>query len=65
VSAVFIAILGTWQIHKILANSLANMTPFFQYDNGWPMTLVALTALAVALMMGIFGNLVRLDLPEE
>jgi hypothetical protein len=29
------------------------------------MTLVALTALAVALMMGIFGNLVRLDLPEE
>jgi serine/threonine protein kinase len=65
VGAVFIAILGTWQIHKILANSLANMTPFFQYDNGWPMTLVALTALAVALMMGIFGNLVRLDLPEE
>jgi serine/threonine protein kinase len=65
VSAVFAAIVGTWQIHKILANSLTNMTPLFHYDNGWPMTQVALTALAVALMLGIFGNLVRLDLPEE
>ncbi len=63
--SVFAAIMGTWWIHIHYAASLADLTPLFQYDYAWTLTQVALTALGIALPIGIFGNLVNLAIAEE
>jgi hypothetical protein len=63
--SVFLAILGTWWIHTNFAASLVDLTPVFRYDYAWTLTQVALTALGVALPIGILGNLVNLSIVEE
>ncbi|HEU0296978.1 MAG TPA: serine/threonine-protein kinase [Anaerolineales bacterium] len=63
--SVFGAILGTWWIHVNFAASLVDLTPVFRYDYAWTLAQVALTALGVALSIGILGNLVSLSIVEE
>jgi serine/threonine protein kinase len=65
ITAVLVAIMGTWWVHRILAASLTDLTPLFRYDYTWSTTQVLLTAVAVALWMGIFGNLVPLSVDDE
>jgi hypothetical protein len=63
--AVFAAIVGTWWIHIRFAAALVDLTPVFRYDYAWTWIQIALTALAVALPIGILGNLVNLSIVEE
>jgi hypothetical protein len=63
--AIFIAIMGTWWIHLNLAASTLDLTPVFRYDYAWPLTQVAFIALSIALLIGIFGNLVNLSITED
>jgi len=63
--SIFTAILGTWWLHTSFAASPLDLTPVFRYDYSWTMTHVSLTALGVALLIGIFGNLVNLSVVEE
>lgn len=63
--AVFAGIVGTWWIHTQYAASLMDLTPVFRYAYAWSLTRVSLTALGVALPIGILGNLVNLTLAEE
>lgn len=58
-------ILGTWLIHVNLASSPVELTPMFRYDYLWPFTQVFFTALGVAFLIGIFGNLINLSLRNE
>jgi hypothetical protein len=64
-AAVFAAIIGTWLIHVNYAASLVDLTPIFRYDSAWSLTQISLTALGVALPIGILGNLVDLSVVEE
>ena len=64
-ASVFAAIMGTWWLHTQYAASLADLTPVFIYDYAWSLTQVALTALGIALPIGIFGNMVNLSITEE
>jgi predicted lysophospholipase L1 biosynthesis ABC-type transport system permease subunit len=59
--AVFSAIAGTWWVHR---NEM-DLTPIFRYDTTWPTAQVVLTVLAVAVLMGIFGNMVDLAIKDE
>ena len=59
------AIVGTWLIHTNLAASIAELTPIFRYDYTWPLTQVLFTALGVAFLIGIFGNLVNLSIRHK
>ena len=61
VSAIFLAITGTWWLHVTMAVSITDLTPLFQYDYSWPLSQVLFTSIIVALWMGIFGNLVQLN----
>jgi hypothetical protein len=61
VSAIFLAITATWWLHLTMAVSITDLTPLFQYDYSWPLSQILLTSIIVALWMGIFGNLVRLN----
>jgi serine/threonine protein kinase len=63
--SIFTAIMGTWWIHVNIAASPLDLTPVFRYDYAWPLTQVASTALGVALLIGIFGNLVNLTIAED
>ena len=63
--SVFVAIMGTWWIHTHYAASLVDLTPVFRYEYAWTLTQVALTALGIALLISIFGNLVNLSIVEE
>ncbi|MBM3124889.1 MAG: hypothetical protein FJZ87_07405 [Chloroflexi bacterium] len=63
--AVFLAIAGTWWIHTTMAGSTTDLTPFLRYDYAWSNLQTSLTALAVALWIGIPGNLVHLAVREE
>ncbi len=63
-SAVFSAILGTWWIHITMADSVTELTPLFRYDYAWPLAQILLTAIIVAMWIGIFGNLVQLAAEE-
>jgi hypothetical protein len=62
--SVFVAILGTWWLHIYFAASLV-VTPVFIYDYSWTLTQVSLTALGIALPIGILGNLINLSIVEE
>jgi hypothetical protein len=62
---VFLAILGTWWIHTSYAASLVELTPLFRFDYAWTLQQVSLTALGVALPIGVLGNLVNLSIVEE
>jgi hypothetical protein len=64
-ASVFAAIIGAWWLHTNFAASLSDLTPLFRYDYAWPLTRIALTALGVALPVGILGNLVNLSIVEE
>ena len=63
--SILAAILGTWLIHINFAASQVEWTPLFKYDYAWSLTQVSLTAFAVALAIGIFGNLVNLSIRDE
>jgi len=63
--SIFIGIVGTWWLHVMYTNSTIEMTPVFQYEYFWTMPQVALTAISVALSIGIFGNLATLSVAEE
>ena len=63
--SILVAILGTWLIHVNLASSPVELTPMFRYDYSWPLTQVLFTALGVAFLIGIFGNLINLSIRNE
>lgn len=63
--AVFAAVLGTWWLHINRAGSPVELTPIFRYAYAWPLTQVSVTALLVALPIGILGNLVNLSVKDE
>jgi hypothetical protein len=63
--SILMAIIGTWLIHINLTNSPVELTPIFRYAYAWPLTQVLLTALGVAFLMGIFGNLISLSIKDE
>jgi hypothetical protein len=63
--AVFAGVMGTWWIHAQYAASLLELTPVFRYDYAWSLTQAAVTALGLALPIGILGNLVNLSVIEE
>jgi len=63
--SILMAIMGTWWIHINLAASPVELTPMFRYDYTWALTQVLFTALAVAFLMGIFGNLINLSITDE
>ena len=60
--SILVAIMGTWLIHVNLAASAVELTPMFRYDYNWPLTQVLFTALGVAFLIGIFGNLINLSI---
>jgi serine/threonine protein kinase len=62
--AIFGAILGTWWIHHMFSLSITQLTPLFHYDAQWSFVRIGMTMPCVALSMGIFANLARLDLHE-
>ena len=63
--SILMAIMGTWLIHINLTASPVELTPMFRYDYLWPLTQVLFTALGVAFLIGIFGNLVNLSIRNE
>jgi serine/threonine protein kinase len=63
-AAVLGSIAGTWWIHTNLAASSLELTPLFRYDYTWPFARELLTALGVALAIGIPANLVDLSMEE-
>jgi len=65
VISILVAISGTWWFHINYAVSSVDLTPMFKYDYTWSLIQVSLTALGVALAVGIFGNLVNLSIVEE
>ncbi len=65
ISAIFLAITGTWWIHATMAASITELTPLFQYDYNWSLSQILFTSMMVALWMGIFGNLVQLGVEKK
>jgi hypothetical protein len=63
--AIFTAVVGTWWLHTQYAPSLVELTPFLRYEYAWPLRRVVTTALAVALPIGILGNLANLTVRQE
>ena len=63
--SILVAIMGTWLIHINLATSPVELTPIFKYDYNWPLTQVLFTAVGVAFLIGIFGNLFNLSVRSE
>jgi serine/threonine protein kinase len=63
--SILMAIIGTWLIHINLAASPLELTPMFRYDYNWPLIQVLFTALGVAFLIGIFGNLISLSIKDE
>jgi len=63
--SILVAIVGTWLIHVNLAASAVELAPIFRYDYAWSLTQVLLTALGVAVLIGVFGNLVNLSIRNE
>jgi hypothetical protein len=64
-AAIFAAVMGTWWFHITFAASPLELTPVFRYDYGWSLVQVSVTALAVSLPIGIFGNLISMAPKEE
>ena len=63
--SILMAIMGTWLIHVNLSASAIELTPMFRYDYNWPLTQVLFTALGVAFLIGIFGNLINLSIRKD
>jgi len=63
--SILMAIIGTWWIHINFATSSLELTPMFRYDYTWPLTQVLFTALSVAFLIGILGNLISLSIRDE
>jgi hypothetical protein len=63
--SVFAAVLGTWWIHIHYAASIVDLAPVFRYDYAWSLTQISTTALAIACLIGIFGNLINLSIVDE
>jgi hypothetical protein len=64
-TAIFGMIIASWWLHIQFAASPVELTPLFRYDYNWPLPQVMLTALMVALPIGILGNAVDLSIKEE
>ena len=64
ISAIVLAITGTWWMHVTMAATITELTPLFQYDYNWSLSQVLFTSIIAALWMGIFGNLVWLGVKE-
>ncbi len=65
ISAIFLAIVGSWWVHVMFANSVTEWTPIFRYDYTWPAAQILLTAMIVATCMGVFGNLIHVISRED
>jgi len=63
--SIFIAITGTWWLHTNFASSPLELTPIFRYEYTWSLLQVSFTAFGVAIMVGVFGNMVNLALKNE
>ncbi len=63
--AIFAAIAGTLWVHRTFATFITELTPLFQFDAQWSFAQISLTALLIALSIGIPGHLVRLDIHED
>ena len=63
--SVFVAIIGTWLFHTRYAASLIDLTPVFRYDYAWTLSQVSTIALGIALLIGVFGNLINLSITDE
>jgi serine/threonine protein kinase len=64
ISAFVLAISGTWWMHATMAGSVTQLTPLFRYDYNWTQWQVFLTSLIVAAWMGVFGNLIELNVED-
>ena len=64
ISAIVLAITGTWWMHVIMASDITKLTPLFRYDYNWSLSQILFTSILVAAWMGIFGNLVQLTAEE-
>ena len=60
--AIFTSVLGTWWIHVTYSTAL---TPVFLYDYSWSLPQVSLTAFGIAILIGLFSNLVNLTVAES
>jgi hypothetical protein len=64
--AIFTAVIGTWWLHANYSAAFpTDLTPVFLYEYTWTLTQVGLTALGIALFIGIPGNLANLSIVEE
>lgn len=60
VSAIGLAITGTWWMHVSMTSDITKLTPLFRYDYNWSLSQILFTSILVAAWIGIFGNLVQL-----
>ena len=60
ISAIGLAITGTWWMHVSLTSDITKLTPLFRYDYNWSLSQILFTSILVAAWMGIFGNLMQL-----
>jgi hypothetical protein len=65
VGGIFLAITGSWWIHRRIADSVTEWTPFFRYDYTWSLAQISLTAMIVALCMGVSANLIHLNSMDD
>jgi serine/threonine protein kinase len=63
--AVFVAIAGSSWIHRTFATFITELTPLFQFEAQWSFAQISLTALLIALSIGVPGHLVRMDVRED
>lgn len=64
-ASVLAAIVGTWWLHLTYAGSNLDLTPIFRYEYVWSLMQVSLTALGVALPIGILGNMIDLSIEDD
>jgi len=60
ISAIVLAITGTWWMHVSMTSDITKLTPLFRYDYNWSLSQILFTSILVAAWMGIFGNLMQL-----
>jgi serine/threonine protein kinase len=64
-ASVLAVIAGTWWVYVNYAGSNLDMTPIFKYNDAWTLAQVSLTALMVALPIGILGSMINLKIIED
>jgi len=64
-ASILLAIVGTWWIHISFAASNVELTPILRYDYDWTLIQIVPIALGIALLIGIFGNLINLTIKDD